>query len=254
MPGTEWAMDRITDDTLPLFRVAKYWAGEPSSRLTKKKIANKLVEAVWRGDLTVEAPAGHVPRNHDYRYSLLRATAGVRTHDRLLFIRPGELVDPVEQRLPDGTTQVDPRERIAWVGDGEDPDEATAKAAFAALASVGLDAYDKATIRPILRTLPIDREALRQYCQATGMSLPEFWFDPAAAKSTALAKHLCKMWLADLVQMGSKPGSKAKLRSEAQKRFPDLSGAAFDSVWNEVVPPEWRAAGAPTKPKRRDNL
>jgi hypothetical protein len=253
MRGTECVMDRVTADTLTLADVAKYWARAAKSVHTKEEIVSLLVQAIWSGDLTVEVPAGRVPRNGEYRYSLLDMVARVRTHPGLLFVRPGEPVDPAEQELADGYTLVDLRERVAWVEDGEAPDEATARVAFTALSSVDLDAYDPSTILPILWTLTIDREALRQYCKATGRRLPEFWFGQTAEVSTASAGTQCRKWLSELVQKGPKPAGKTKLKSDAQKLIPKLSGAAFDAAWDETVPPEWKEPGAPRKPIRRHN-
>jgi hypothetical protein len=246
-------MDRVTDDVLTLADVAKFWSRAPTSVRTEDEIFCLLVEAVWRGDLTVEVPAGHEPRNGDYRYSLLRAMAGVHRHPGLLFVRPGQPVDPVEEMLADGTTLLDLTKRISWVVDGEEPDETTAEAAFEKLASAKIDDYNAAVVNPILLSLSVDRDALRRYCETTGEALPTFWFKKTATRSTVSAERQCEKWLAELVRSGPKPESKPKLKSEARKLFPGLSGAAFDRVWDKAAPPEWKARGAPTKRKRNDN-
>lgn len=201
------------------------------------------MQAVWRGDLTVDPPAGHVPRNGDYRYSLMRATAGVRTHPGLLFLRPGEVVDPSEQKLPDGSTLVDLRKRIPWVGDGEEPDEATAKAAFATLATVDLDDYDEATILPILQAMPIERDRLQQFCEIAGYALPTFWFEKGASQTFAAAMSRCRTWFQTLVDADEYPGTKPEVRVIAMRRFKGLSARAFDKIWHEKAPEWWKRPG-----------
>jgi hypothetical protein len=246
-------MDRVTDDVLTLAEIAKFWSRAPGSVHTADEIFCRLVQAVWRGDLTVELSARREPRNGDYRYSLLRAVAGVRSHPGLLFVRPGEPVGPVEEMLADGTTLLDLTKRIAWVADGEEPDDTEAEAAFRTLASADIDDYDVAVVGPILLSLSVERDALQRYCKITGEALPTFWFKKTATRSTVSAERQCEKWLAELVQKGPKPDSKPNLKSEARKRIPDLSGAAFDRAWDKAAPPEWKARGAPTKRKRNDN-
>jgi hypothetical protein len=41
--------------------------------------------------------------------------------------------------------------------------------------------------------------------------------------------------------------SKEKYRTRAQAKIEGLSDRGFDRVWNDVVPPEWKRAGAPKK-------
>lgn len=62
MRGTESAMDRVTANTLGLADLAKYWARAAKSIHTQEEIMSLLVQAFWSGDLTVEVPAGHMPR------------------------------------------------------------------------------------------------------------------------------------------------------------------------------------------------
>ena len=236
-------MDRVTDDVLTLAAIAKFWSRAPGSVHTADEIFCRLVQAVWRGDLTVELPVRREPRNGDYRYSLLRAVAGVRSHPGILFVRPGEAVEPVEEMLDDGTTLLDLRERIAWVADGEEPDEATAKAAFVALASVDLDAYDEATILPILRALPIERDRLQQFCEIAGYALPTFWFGNGASQTKASAVARCRTWFETLVKAGEYPGPKPEVRMIAMRKFKGLSARSFDKVWNEKAPEWWKRPG-----------
>lgn len=246
-------MDRVNDDVLTLADIAKFWSRAPGSVRTEDEIFCLLIQAVWRGDLKVEVPAGHEPRNGDYRYSLLRALAGVHSHPGLLFVRPGQPVDPVEEKLDDRTTLLDLQKRIIWVAEGDDPDEATAQLAFEKLASAKIDDYDAAVVGPILLSLSVERDALQRYCKITGEALPTFWFKKTATRSTVSAERQCEKWLAQFVRKGPKPDSKPNLKREARKRIPDLSGAAFDRAWDKAAPPEWKARGAPTKRKRNDN-
>lgn len=245
-------MDRVPADILSLAEVARFWSRDPHTIFAQAEIADLLIQAIWRGDLAVTSPAGHNPRAGEYRQSLLLAVAGIRTHPGLLFIRPGDDVVPIATDLPDGGTLVDMRDRISWVAVGDEPSEATTQAAFVTLASVELDAYDEAVVGPILLGLPIDRDALRAFCEKTGITLPKFWFPKGTPKKiTASAERQCEKWLADLARQGSKPGSKRALEREALTRFTGLSGAAFGRAWEKATPPAWKEPGAPKKPARR---
>jgi hypothetical protein len=236
-------MDRVMDDVLTLAAIAKFWSRAPESVHTEDEIFCLLVQAVWRGDLTVEVPAGRVPHNGDYRYNLLRAVDCVRDHPGILFVLPGEAVEPIEEMLDDGTTLLDLREQIAWVADGEEPDDATAKAAFAALASVDLDAYDEATILPILKALPIERDGLQEFCEVAGYALPTFWFAKGASQTKASAVARCRTWFETLMKAGEYPGPKPEVRMIAMRKFKGLSARAFDKVWNEKAPEWWKRPG-----------
>jgi hypothetical protein len=246
-------MDCVVAASLLLAEVAKFWPRGPNAAYAEDEIVEVLLQAVWRGDLVIDPPTGHVPRDGDYRYSLLRVVAGVRAHPGLLFVRPGDHVGPRIEDQPDGRALYDPRERIAWVADGAEPDETKATAAFAVLAAAGLDAYDPETMVPLLRTLPVERDALQRYCERAQIPLPSFWFPKTTQPSTVSAERQYERWLSELARMGRKPGSKAKMRGGALKRFPGLSAAAFDRAWTEVAPTAWWEPRAPTKPKRRDN-
>jgi hypothetical protein len=245
-------MDRVSVNTLSLSDIAAYWSREQGTIFTSAEIMNMLVQAVWRGDLIVTRPVGHPPRAGDYRYSLLRAVTGVRTHPGLLFIRPGDMIEPAETELLDGGVLVDLRERIPWVAEGDEPSDAMAQAAFATLATVDLDAYDEAIVGPILQGLPIDRDALSTYCESTGIPLPLFWFPKTSQpRSTGSAERQCEKWLRGLARESGKPGSKTVLKKDAMARFPGLSGAAFDRAWEKAAPAGWKEPGAPTKATRR---
>lgn len=244
-------MDQLFDQST-LAEVARFWSREPDTIFSAAEIMSLLVQAVWRGHLMVPPPTGHNPHAGDYRRSLLRAVAGIRTHPGLLFIRPGDDVGPAETDLPDGGALIDLRERIYWVADGDEPSDVATQAAFAALASVELDAYDEAVVGPILLGLPIDREALRAFCESSGFSLPKFWFPKGTpTRSTASAERQCEKWLEDLARQGGKPGSKRALKQEAMTKFTGLAGAAFDRAWQKAALPAWKEPGAPTKPTRR---
>jgi hypothetical protein len=245
-------MDRVPADILSLAEVARFWSRDPHTIFAQAEIADLLIQAIWRGDLAVTSPAGHNPRAGDYRQSLLLAVAGIRTHPGLLFIRPGDDVRPAETDLPDGGALIDLRERISWTADGVEPSDATTQAAFAKLASVELDAYDEAVVGPILLGLPIDRDALRAFCESSGFPLPKFWFPKGPpTRRTASAERQCEKWLEDLARQGGKPGSKRALEREALTKFTGLSGAAFGRAWQKAAPPAWKGPGAPTKPTRR---
>jgi hypothetical protein len=241
-------MDRVTDDVLTLADIAKFWSRAPGSVRTEEEIFGLLVQAVWRGNLTIKVPAEHEPRNGDYRYSLLQAMAGVHSHPGVLFVQPCEPVEPVEELLADGTTLLDLRERIVWVADGEEPDEATAEAAFGTLASVKIDDYDAAVVGPILMSLSVDRVALRRYCEGAKISPPKFWITTKSSRGTSAAKAHCIKWLASLARSGSKPASKAALRKDALAKFPGLTADGFNAVWKAHAPTHWKRAGAPKKP------
>lgn len=243
-------MDRVTQSSASLADIAGFWSREPTAVYAEEQIVAILVQAIWLGQLVVQPPAGHVPLVGDYRYSLLRAVASVRTHPGLLFLRPGDPVAPAIADLPDGGALVDIGQRINWVADGAEPDAAVAEAAFSALASAEMDDYDEVTVVPILRALLVEREALRRYCERARIPLPKFWFAPTPARSTVSAERLCERWLSDLARTGAKPGSKSRVRDDALSRFPGLSGAAFARVWKKVAPSAWKESGAPTKPKR----
>jgi hypothetical protein len=241
-------MDRVTDDVLTLAAIAKFWSRAPGSVHTADEIFCRLVQAVWRGDLTVELPARREPRNGDYRYSLLRAVAGVRSHPGLLFVRPGEPVGPVEEMLADGTTLLDLTKRIAWVADGEEPDDTQAEAAFRTLASADIDDYDVAVVGPALLSLSVDRDALRRYCEGAKISPPKFWITTKSSRGTSAAKAKCIKWFVSLAKSGSKPDSKAALRKDALAKFPGLTADGFNAVWKAHAPTHWKRAGAPKKP------
>lgn len=245
-------MDHVVDNVLLLSDVARFWSREPGAIFSAAEIVSQLVQAVWRGDITVLPPPGHNPRSGDYRHSLLRAVAGIRTHPGLLFVRPGDDVEPVVADLPDGGALVDLRERISWPAEGEEPSAATTQSAFGTLASVELDAYDEAVLGPILLGLPIDRDALRAFCESSGLPRPKFWFPKGTStRSTASAERQCEKWLADLARQGGKPGSKRALQQEAMTKFTGLGGAAFGRAWEKAAPTAWKKPGAPTKPTRR---
>ena len=245
-------MDHVVDRELTLTDVARFWSRESGTIFSQAEIISLLVQAFWRGDLNVPPPVGHNPRSGDYRHTLLRAVAGIRTHPGLLFIRPEDDVGPVETDLSDGGALVDLSERIFWVADGSEPSDATTQAAFVTLASVELDAYDEAVVGPILLGLPIDRDALRVFCEKAGITLPKFWFPKGTpTRSTASAERRCEKWLEDLARQGGKPGSKRALEREALTKFAGLSGAAFGRAWEKAAPTAWKKPGAPTKPTRR---
>ncbi|MHB2168941.1 hypothetical protein [Alsobacter sp. R-9] len=236
-------MDHVKDTTLCFAEVAEFWAREPNSVYTEAKIVDVLVQAVWRGDLIIEPPTGHVPRDGDYRYSLLKAVAGIDTHPGLLFVRPGEPVAPAVTDLPDGGALVDLCKRIAWVAAGAEPDKATAEAAFSTLASVTMEAYDAATTVPILRTLPIERDALQQFCEIAGYALPTFWFEKGASRTSVGAVTRCRTWFKALVDAGEYPGPKPEVRTLAMRKFKGLSARAFDRIWHEKAPEWWKRSG-----------
>lgn len=236
-------MDRVTAASLSIADVARLWAREANAVYEEDEIVDLLVQAVWRGDLIVEPPTGHFPRDGDYRYSLLKAVAGIDSHPGLLFVRPEEPVAPAVTDLPDGGALVDLRERIAWVAVGAEPDGVTAEAAFSTLASVTMEAYDAATTLPILRTLTIEHDALRQFCEIAGYALPTFWFEKGAVRTSAAAVTRCRTWFETLVKAGEYPGPKPEVRAIAMRKFKGLSARAFDRIWHEKAPKRWKRAG-----------
>ena len=245
-------MDRVTDKELAISDVARFWSREPGTIFSQAEIVDTLIRAIWRGDLTIVPPAGHSPRSGDYRRSLLAAVVGVHSHPGLLFVLPEDDVEPVETELPDGSVLFDLRERISWAAHGDEPSDAMAQAAFVALASLDLDAYDEAVVGPILHGLSIDRDALRIYCEGGGISLPRFWFPKESqTRSTSSAEQQCKKWLVKQAGRSDKPGNKSDLKRDAMAQFAGLSGAAFDRAWEKAAPPAWKKSGAPAKAARR---
>ena len=67
------------------------------------------------------------------------------------------------------------------------------------------------------------------------------------------AETHCREWLVGLMRESPtfRPKPKPDFRKEAQKRFPNLSGASFDKAWRSAVgasnAPAWSASGRPRK-------
>ena len=69
------------------------------------------------------------------------------------------------------------------------------------------------------------------------------WSPRTIRYSSSRTEHRCREWMQQLVENGFLPASKTVLLDSARTEFPDLSNRAFDRVWAEIAPADWRRPG-----------
>lgn len=234
----------LPDPTLTLSDIAQYWARELPGPPPAEEIRDRLVAALWRGELVVEIGAAEKGLHTDRRDLLLSVVSRHDDHPGLLFLRPDTEADPAIVELPDGGALVDLRHRISWPVAYEAPHSMARLAAFEALASASLDDY-ASDVAPILSGQTVTRDAFAQFCEEHGYPLPKFWFAKSQAPSSAGAERRCRRWFEGQVAKGSQPRSKADMQAEAQRLFRGLSRNGFVRIWDALAPVAWRRSGRP---------
>ena len=225
--------------------MAKHWARDVPQRPPVQEVFAQLVASVWRGELDVVGSPGRP----EVRRHLLEALVRLCDHPGVaIFPDAASVPDPITPQA-DGGALVDTRTFVFLPRDLASWDAKVAEAACAALALVDPETYSL-EFRTVLRMRTISRVEFERYCLTKGFPLPPFWFGPRRRRTaTAKAKSDCRRWLKELVAAEEKPAPKAMLWREAKTKFPHLSERAFEEVWDELVPPHWRAAGAPKGPR-----
>jgi hypothetical protein len=234
----------LPDPVLCLCDIARHWAREPGS-MPETEILDRLLSAFWTGELVANFSAAQpaAPRTEQMR--LLQAAAGFAEHPGLLFLGRDEAAPPVVVEAPDGGIFADRRIRVVWPPASGTESARFEDDAFQLLAQAVVADY-AADLRPVLELLETTRSDFDAYRRGQGWPPPKFWFGKSERLTPAAAAARCKRWLQALARRGPKPCSKPELQATAISLFPGLSARAFERVW-EVVPDEWRRAGAPSK-------
>jgi hypothetical protein len=100
-----------------------------------------------------------------------------------------------------------------------------------------------------LGTFGIHRDDFAGLCDHLGWARPKFWFrtewpnQGARAYNNAVVQ--CRRWLAERAANPDHWMSKSSRRDEALRKFPRLTGRAFDRIWEDLAPEAWKAARRP---------
>jgi hypothetical protein len=232
-------MDRLDDECLSLWEVARHWSRELLAAQQPHELFNRLSAAMWRSDLCTGSDTAQSIVGLNRRLILLRVVASASDHPGLYFISGGGGVTPATLNLPDGSALVDIRHRIMWPS----ADTGAVELAYQILAEATLADYS-ADVAPILMEEVVTREEVGRYCDGMGYPRPRFWFAQTKIPGRSSSMARCKRWLSKKAVSGGRP-TKADVLAEAKSKFPDLSDRSFEKVWKEAAPEDWKLPGRP---------
>ena len=152
---------------------------------------------------------------------------------------------------------VDYRSRIRLPVDPASWTETEITEACDTLAKVPAENLPSVIQGPLL-AVRIERDVFAAWCDQMGWERPSFWFSQAKpsarVRATTAASTSCRRLLCELVGRGQRL-TKRQVKALAMQRFPQLSAAEFNRVWEQNAPAEWRRPGRPKKqPKRIDSV
>ena len=242
----------IDENSLRVGELVEHWSRTVSKRDSKEALLEQILAAFWLGDIDLRPPDASPPLD---RIDILAALRDGADPDQFLFYEHESEVPPPVVALPDGSAEVDLRPCIRLLRDRAAWTSSNLHTVFQEIAKLPIAAYPNG-ILTAFRIMIIHRNDFSVLCDARRWERPQFWFATSrrskAHQTIARAITECRKWLRDQSR-GRKRQSKDQYWTEAEQRFLRLSRHAFDKIWKEEAPDNWRKPGAPGKrPSGRD--
>jgi hypothetical protein len=162
----------ISKVDLSFLEIADYWSREMQPPESKWKLLDILICAWWRGEIIGDAP----PRL-EFLKKMFAKRSGKDELSGIVFKLEGEVGEPTEIKLPDGSLDVDIRPRIPVPSRNTDEwDEAKCDPAFQSLGSEivsCVDHYDDWL--PGFGWFNLSHDEFMKWLATQGYSLPTFW-------------------------------------------------------------------------------
>jgi hypothetical protein len=239
----------ISEPVLPLWKIAEYWAREIANVRSSDEIFHELLSRLWMDELYVTGASGKIKVD---RRAILNLVNRWRVHPGLSLIEQAEDLPGLE-RLPSGEITIDVTNYVVLPADHAAWTDEIVEAAYSEMTKMAVADFDPG-IRPGFLALCTTRAALRDYCMATGYSLPRFWFGPGddALRWNGRREREAEAWFKELVK---KPKEKPRRQYlvDAQRRFSGMPEAAFDRIWTKHAPKDWKNSGPVIRRRKGTN-
>lgn len=225
----------LQDESLPLFKLARYWSRESKGVLTETEVMNSLLSAFWRNELEALMPDGHA----DARSRLIGHLLNRTDQPGFIISDQPEIQNSFEAMLKDGEIWVGWRLILLRT----DP----CAPAFQKLAGAGIDDYSD-DVKVGLYSLVVTKAEFQKWCVSSEVALPNFWGGkPPVRASLASTESKLKKWMTERLEKCLVPVQKGALWVEVSAKFPDVAWRAFNRVWLAVRPQSWARGGRPKK-------
>ena len=247
----------LNEQILRLLAVAEHWQRCIPARLDKWDVQKELHRAWWQGEFEL----GALSADESLRWKALMFMRELppTSPDSMgvVFYEREDELPPAEVWHGDVLETLDWRWRIRLPVDPARWTEAEVTQACETLAEVqSVDLPD--VIQGPLLAMRIDRDLFAAWCDRRKWDRPFFWFaQPRPSnrvKTTLAARTNCRRFLRELVSRAQRL-TKGQVKAMTMQRFPQLSTAEFNRLWEQNVPAEWKRPGRPKKqPKRIDSV
>lgn len=223
---------------LPLWKIAEYWSREIGDVRPCDEIFDELLSSFWSETLHVKGANGETTID---RLVILKLVNRRREHPGFVLIESPE-GRPTLERLPSGEVIIDVRKYVVLPSNNTTWTADVIEAAYMQMSKLSFDDFDD-LIQPGLRAFCTTQEALRSYCETTGYPLPRFWFRPGRDRGWNTHREREAKIRFKQIATGRKQKPKSGYYADLRKIFPDMPEDAFDRIWKELAPAEWRKSG-----------
>jgi hypothetical protein len=223
---------------LPLWQIAEYWSREIGNVRPCDEIFDELLSSFWSETLHVKGAADETKID---RLVILKLVNRRREHLGFVLIDGLENC-PTFEKLPSGEVIIDTRRHVVLPSDTTTWTDEVIEAAYVKMSKTSFDDFDE-LIQPVFCTFCTTKEKLHSYCQARGYPLPRFWFAPEHDRTwNTRREHEARTWFKQIIR-GPKEKTRRFYWADAKKKFPDMPEDAFDRIWEELAPAEWKKPG-----------
>jgi len=165
----------LIETSLTLLELARHWSRSFPERPPADELADRLLQAVWSGELLVCGEDGSAIERDRLLQMVGQADQSALPHPGILICDDLSAVPPEVFILPDGGAEVSLARRLHLPADASLWTSEIVDAACTVLASCGMRDFSS-LLHPKLISLRITRDAFAALCVGRGYELPSFWF------------------------------------------------------------------------------
>jgi hypothetical protein len=209
----------LIETSLTLLDLARHWRRSFPERPPADELTDRLLQAVWSGELLVCGEDGSViPRERLLHMARQTGASGMPHPGILICDNPSDL-PPEARNLPDGGAEVSLAHRLRLPTDPSRWTPEIVADAYALLASCRMRDFSP-LIHPRFVSLRITRDAFGALCIGRGYELPGFWFprgtaDAGQPKSYGGRPSVMRQIEAEMRRRAASGNLAPKLRHEA---------------------------------------
>jgi hypothetical protein len=170
----------LIETSLTLLELARHWSRSFPERLPADELADRLLQAVWSGELLVCGEDGSAIQRERLFHMVRQTDASTMPHPGIVIYDDPSDLPPEVRILPDGGAEVSLAHRLRLPTDPSLWTPEIVADACTVLASCRMRDFSS-LIHPKFVSLRITNDAFAAFCIGRGYELPGFWF----ARSTA---------------------------------------------------------------------